>query len=485
MLRNSRKWTSVHVHGALAIAIITLVAAHRGVSAQERSSVSAPLPTTAWTGDLDGMVKRRMIRVLVPYSKTHYFIDKGVQRGVTYDALKQFEDDLNTKLKTGKLRVHVMFLPTSRDKLQQALLDGLGDIIAANVTVTPGREELADFVTPTYTNVKEIVVTGPGAPVVATVDDLAGKTVQVRWISAYRESLEALSASLKQRGMPAIDIKYLPDSLEDEDILEMVNAGLVKLTVVDDHIANFWKQIFTSINVDDDMAVKTGGKVAMAIRKNSPKLKAELDAFVTRRGRGTVFGNVTLRKYLQSAKYVKEATSPEEIAKFNRIVDLFRKYGDQYDVDWLLMAAQGYQESGLDQSVHSKVGAIGVMQVMPSTAKDLNVGDIAQIQPNIKAGVKYMRFMIDRYFKDEPMDRLNKALFAFASYNGGPARIRQLRAEAKRTGLNPNVWFNNVERIAAARIGRETVTYVSNIYKYYVAYHLAYAERHSEDGRTP
>src|SRR5262249_26808066 len=158
----------------------------------------------------------RMIRVLVPYSKTHYFIDNGMQRGVTYDALKKFEDDLNLKLKTGNLRVHVVFVPTTRDKLQQGLLDGLGDIVAANVTVTPGREQLADFVTPTYTDVKEIVVTSPGAPAIASADDLAGKTVQVRKLSTYRESLETLSASLKQKGKAAIDIQYLPDNLEDE-----------------------------------------------------------------------------------------------------------------------------------------------------------------------------------------------------------------------------------------------------------------------------
>src|SRR5262245_13426579 len=474
------------MHGMVAISalLLTLLGqAPSGKPAAPAAPAAAPKapsiqPSTPWTGDLDGMIKRRMIRVLVPYSKTHFFIDKGQQRGLTYDALKQFEDELNTKLKTGHLRVHVVFIPTSRDKLRDGLLNGLGDIIAGNVTVTAARQAEADFAAPTYSNVKELVVSGPGAPAIASVDDLAGKTVQVRQISTYRESLEAASAALKQKGKPAIDIKPLPDSLEDEDILEMVNAGLVKITVVDDHLANFWKQIFTDITVHADVAVKTGGEVAMAMRKNSPQLKAELDAFVKTHGKGTAFGNVTLRKYLQNAKYVKNATSPEEIAKFNKIVEMFKKYGDKYDVDWLLMAAQGYQESRLDQTVKSQVGAIGVMQVMPATGKDMNVGDISLIDPNINAGVKYMRWTVDHYFKDEPMDRLNKALFAFAAYNCGPGRVRQLRAEAKKQGLDPNVWFNNVERVAAAKIGRETVTYVSNIYKYYVAYQLAYAETH-------
>src|SRR5262245_4859863 len=456
----------------------------------QQASPSPPVPSSdasiaaqAWTGDLDGMIKRRMIRVLVPYSKTHYFIDKGVQRGVTYDALKQFEDELNTKLKPGHFRVHVVFLPTSRDKLQSALLEGRGDIVAANITQTTERQNLADFVAPTFDNVKELVVTGPGAPAIATIDDLSGQTVHVRQQSAYRESLDALNAAFEQRGKAPLAIKFLPDNLEDEDILEMVNAGLVKITVVDDHIANFWKQIFTSITVHADVAVKTGGIVAMAIRKDSPQLKAELDGFVKTHARGSTFGNVTLRKYLQSVKFAKGATSDAEIVKFNQMVDFFRQYGDRYDLDWLLMAAQGYQESGLDQNAHSKVGAVGVMQVMPQTGQDMRVGDVSQLQPNIHAGVKYIRFVIDQYFKDEPMDKLNKGLFAFASYNAGPGRIRQLRAEAQRTGLDPNVWFNNVERIAAQRIGRETVQYVSNIYKYYVAYQLAYAENQERRAR--
>jgi membrane-bound lytic murein transglycosylase MltF len=158
-------------------------------------------------------------------------------------------------------------------------------------------------------------------------------------------------------------------------------------------------------------------------------------------------------------------------------VELFKKYGDQYQLDYLLMAAQGYQESRLDQGVKSPVGAVGVMQVMPATAKDLDVGDIRQLEPNIHAGVKYMRWVVDEYFKDEPMTPLDKGLFAFASYNAGPGRIRQLRREAEKRGLDPNVWFGNVEQIASERIGRETVTYVSNIYKYYVAYRLVAEER--------
>jgi membrane-bound lytic murein transglycosylase MltF len=158
-------------------------------------------------------------------------------------------------------------------------------------------------------------------------------------------------------------------------------------------------------------------------------------------------------------------------------VELFRKYGEKYDMDHLLMMAQGYQESTLDQQARSPVGAIGVMQVMPATGKDMNVGDITQLEQNINAGVKYMRFMMNQFYADQPMDALNKGLFTFASYNAGPGRLQQLRKQAAKRGLDPNVWFNNVEVIAAERIGRETVQYVSNIYKYYLAYRLVAEER--------
>jgi membrane-bound lytic murein transglycosylase MltF len=230
------------------------------------------------------------------------------------------------------------------------------------------------------------------------------------------------------------------------------------------------------LTIHQDIAVREGVQLAWAVRKNSPKLLAVLNPFTASHRRGTQFGNVLFQKYLQSTKIVKSSTLPAELTKFEALQQIFKRYGQQYDLDYLLMMAQGYQESRLDQSVRSQVGAVGVMQVMPATGKELNVGDIHLIETNVHAGVKYIRFMIDRYFANEPMDGVNKILFAFAAYNGGPGRVRQLRAEATSRGLNPNVWFNNVEHIAGERIGRETVQYVSNIYKYYVAYQLTLQE---------
>lgn len=429
-------------------------------------------------GDLPDMINRRAIRVLTTYSKTFFFIDKGTQRGATHDLFIALEKDLNNqlakekKLKQKHLKVRIVFIPVTRDNLFKALNEGKGDIAAANLTITSSRQEQVAFTTPLYSDVKELLVSGPSSPDVKNLEQLSGKTVFVRRSSSYYESLQTLNARFAKASLPPVILQKAPEALEDEDLLEMLNAGLIPLIVVDRHKALFWKQVFPKIQVHENIVLRDGGSIAWAVRKDNPQLLAELNNFVKHNRQGSTLGNTILLRYLRSATYVKNAAANRERAKFLQMVEIFRKYGERYDVDWLLMAAQGYQESRLNQSVRSHVGAIGVMQVMPATGKELQVGDIKKIDPNIHAGVKYMRWMIDHYYGDQPMTPLDKALFSFASYNAGPARIARLRAETQKRGFDPNIWFGNVENLAAEKIGAETVTYVSNIYKYYIAYRL-------------
>jgi membrane-bound lytic murein transglycosylase MltF len=436
-------------------------------------ALTIDLKHNIWTGDLDVLAAHRAIRVLVPYNKTLYFVDYGgEQRGMCYDFMRAFEDTLNQKLARGNLRIHAVFVPVSRDQLLPLLLSGQGDVVAANLTITPARAKQVDFVTPVAEGVQEIIVTGPGAPQLGTLDDLSGKEVYVQPTSSYFESLSHINDGFRSRKMAPIKLRNAPGHFETEDILEMVNAGLVKIAVADDYLAKFWKEIYPSITLHSDLVVRTQGDIAFAVRKNSPKLKAELDAFTKTHRVGTLFGNVDLQKYLQQTRWARNAMTEEEVRKFDTMVSLFRKYGDEYQIDWLLMAAQGYQESQLDQTRRSQAGAIGVMQLTPATGEQMGVGDINDLDANIHAGIKYVRFMVDTYYADDTLDNLNKVLFAIASYNAGPNRIRELRKEAAARQLNPDVWFDNVERVASEKIGRETVQYVSNIYKYYIAYTL-------------
>jgi membrane-bound lytic murein transglycosylase MltF len=440
--------------------------------------------TQTYTGDFDGMVKRRLIRIGAPFNRSFYFIDSGTQRGLAYEYAMLYEDQLNKRLKTGNLKVHIVLLPMSRDQLLPALQAGKIDMAVAQLTITPSRLKLVDFTEPTRRNINEVLVTAPRTPPIGAVEDLSGREVFVRKTSSYYESLLALNETLKAKGKKPVDIQLASESLEDDDLLEMVNAGLIPAIVVDNFLADFWKKVFTNMTVHERVAVRTGGNLAVAIRKDSPQLAAELNAFIAKNGMNSAVGNVLNKRYLQSTKYVKNAASEAERKKFLDLIDLFRKYGDKYEFDFLMMAAQGYQESRLNQNAKSAVGAIGIMQVMPETGKEQKVGDIHQVDPNIHAGVKYMRFLRDSFFEKEPMDDVNKALFTFAAYNAGPGRVRQLRREAQQRGLDPNIWFGNVERIASERIGRETCTYVSNIYKYYVAYRLMAAERERKKAAT-
>src|SRR6267142_5717208 len=389
-----------------------------------KSGFSLPTIDTAkpWTGDLDGMITRRTIRILVPYSRTYYFVDRGVQHGLAYEVSQLAEADLNKTLKTGHIRVHVVCIPVARDAMMSYLLEGRGDVAVGNLTITPERLKRVDFTNPTARNVSEIVVSGPGADPIGTVEDLSGKEVYVRKSSSYYESIQGLNAELAKTRRAPVKVRLAPENLEAEDILEMLNACLAR---------------FEKSGQSRDI----------------------------------------LTRYLKSTRWAKGATSREEIKKFEQTVEIFRTYGSRYDLDYLLLMAQGYQESELNQNARSRVGAIGIMQVMPATGGDMRVGDITQIDPNIHAGTKFLRAMINEYYAKEPMDALDKGLFAFAAYNAGPGRVRQLRKLAAQRGLDPNVWFNNVELMAAEKIGRETVTYVSNIYKYYLAYQMVEEER--------
>jgi len=431
-----------------------------------------------WSGDFDGMTKRHLIRALVPPSKTFYFLDGADQRGLTYELLKEFETHLNNRFKRKALKIKIIVIPTRRDRLLPALVKGFGDIAAGNLTITPARKKQVDFSAPHLTGVDEIIITGSTAPPIKTIDDLSGKEIHVRESSSYYESLLQLNARFKKSGKKPIKIIPADEYLEDEDLLEMMNVGLIPMIVMDSHKAEFWAQVFQKIRLHPDIKLRSGGQIAWAIRKKSPKLQEVINQFIESHKKGTLKGNILYKRYLQNTKWVRNALAEKEFQRFKEAIGFFKKYSKEYDFDWLMIAAQAYQESGIDQSKRSPAGAIGVMQLLPSTAADpnVNIRKIEVLEHNIHAGVKYLRFLHDRYFKNEPMDALNKMLFGFASYNAGPGKVIKLRQEASESGFDSNIWFRNVEIIAARRIGAETVQYVSNIYKYYIAYRFIVKE---------
>ena len=466
---------------ALSVALLLLAPWGLAEAASPAPPAGAPkarqlsLAVKPRTGDFDQLVERRLIRVLVPYSRTLFFQDKGRERGLTAELVRDFERYINQKhaKQLGKRPVTVMIIATTRDKLLSHLTEGLGDIAAGNLTATPERLALVDFVAPPDQRlVAEIVLTGPKSPAIASVEDLAGKVVHVRPASSYHDSLVALNERFAKAGKPGVQIIPVPDALEDEDMMEMLNAGLLELIVVDDWKARMWAQILPKITLHPEVTVREGGKVGWAFRKDSPKLAAAIEdfykSFVKRQG----VHEYRLKHYMNRVKQVKDSTANEEWKRFEQTLALFERYGAEYHFDPLMLAAQGYQESQLDQNAKSHCGAIGVMQLMPATGKEMKVGDVRITEANIHAGVKYMDQLMSRCFADASFSENDRTLFAFASYNAGPRRIAQMRKEAAARGLDPDQWFNHVELVVAEKVGQETTTYVRNIYKYYVAYKL-------------
>ena len=426
------------------------------------------------TDDLPEMLQRRQIRALVAVDRTHFFFDRGAQKGITAEALIEFERWVNKELKTKKnLKVQVVVVPVRRDQLLPALLNGRGDVIAVFVTDTPERRKVVDFPTAGF-QVTEVFVSNAATAAPATRDDLSAREVWVRRGSAYFESLNDLNRDFAQRKLKPVVIRELDPTIEDDEALEMVNAGVIPATVTNRYVAKLWAPILPELRVHETVELRSNAPFTWAVRKNNPQLRELVGKFHQKHGEGTLWGNMKFQQYFVEGKFIRNPRRAKDAERLRETRKLFEQYGAQYSLDWLLVAAQAFQESGLDNQKKSPVGAVGIMQVMPATARDprVRVKNIEQLDRNIEAGTKYLRLMMDDYFEAEPMTRLDKGLFALASYNAGPARVAKLRSEARKLQLDENVWFDNVEIIAARRIGAETVTYVRNIYKYYLAYKL-------------
>jgi membrane-bound lytic murein transglycosylase MltF len=491
----------------LSILIISLGGASCGKEKQTATSDSTSITTTAadttWYnfnseneflglgkpqfGDLDSMIVRRRIRALVPYTHLYYTINLDKRSGIAFEALTLFENSLNKQLRLKPHQVRIIFIPVNRSQIIPLLREGYADLAFAGMTITEERKKKVDFSIPSITGLKEIVVGGPTSPKLNSLADLSGKEIYLREGSSYESATLKLNDSLKSEGLKPIIIKTLDPYLEAEDILEMVNSGVIPFSAMVEDVAQLWSKVMPNLVLYDKIPLARNISYGWVFRKDSPKLKAAANKFLEKNARGTLIGNSLYNKYVKNANLLPKIYSKKTFSQVNVLKAPFLKYADRYQLDWLLLVAQGYQESGLNQALVSNRGAVGIMQVLPKTAasKPFYITDINNVDNNVHAGVKYMRFLIDRYFNDPEIDKLNRHLLALAAYNAGPGRVGQLREIAKAKGLNPNVWFDNVELIAAKEIGQETVQYVSNIYKFYASYRALsyYAEQRGKKMR--
>lgn len=484
---------AIFVHLALAVATATAAFSQHvpegsgtiALTEEERSEDALVAEMVApWTGDLDGMIARGFVRIGVPQEPVFFVYDRAEQHGIAVEYGREFEAHLRESLGAGAESLTVVLLPLTRDMLIDALVSGRVDMLAANLTVTPNRSDRIDFADPMLRDVREIVVTGPAAPGVTTLDDLTMVPLHVRPSSSYHEHLAALNATRTETGLQPLRIIPAEEALEDYDLVELVDVGVIPAIVLDNHKAELFSQIFENLDLHEDLVINEGGEIAWAMRKGSPQLMEVTNAFVEKARKGTELGNILYRRWIADPARVLNAIAPGEDAKFVETIGFIRQHAEAYDFDPVLIAAQGYQESGLDQSMRSAAGAIGIMQVMPETARDPNVDipDIDVADRNVEAGVKYLWHLRDAYFSDPSISPFDRACFAFAAYNAGPGNIRKARARAESMGLDPDVWFGNVEVAAARTISREPVVYVRNVLKYYTSFRIYEARSEEIEG---
>ena len=406
--------------------------------------------------------------MLTRNSSTTYFLHRGEELGFEYELVREFARTLGVRLE--------LVIPPSREALATYLREGKGDLIAAGLAVTPERSQEFAFTTP-YNRVSELLVVPAKDRTTRSLADLRGRKIGVRRSSSYYQALAPLQA---QHGF---ELEVRPEDEETEDILEAVAEGKLAATVADSNI------IEVELTYSD--AIRGAGPIgdirdiAWMLRKDQPQLRAAADRFIRRIYRGT-FYNMTMTKYFKNQRQMRTAASEERSDKAGELSSydaLVKKYATMYEFDWRLITAQMYQESRFDPSVRSWAGALGLMQVMPRTARELGAGDVRQPEHGIQAGVKLLARYSTMYREPEigEQDRLR---FTLAAYNCGPGHVADGRRLAADLKLDPNRWFGHVEKamplLAKPRFARtarygycrcgEPVKYVSEIQHRYESY---------------
>ncbi|MGR3960827.1 transporter substrate-binding domain-containing protein [Vibrio lentus] len=419
-------------------------------------------------GDFDVLQTKGVVRVLVSGDVGFYHIENGKPKGILAEQIHYFQQAL--KVRDPLLRVQV--IPVERSELLSALNQGRGDIAVANLTVTKEREQLVDFSIPIRSDIDELLVTNHSTPLITDITQLQGKEVWLKQNSSYISSVHTVNKQLEQNGMVPIYIHLLNNNIQDLELLDLIKRGKITATIVDSHKLELWGNLEQDIRIHRELAFRHNADIAWAIRKNNPQLKAQIDQYLQDSKQGTLLGNVIDNRYLESISWMNRASNALQNEEREKLEELFVAYGEKYEINWLILLAMAFQESGLDNTKISHRGAVGIMQVMPKTARDwyVDIDDVYDLESNIHAGSKYLRFIYDRYFDLPELSDIDKIHFSLAAYNAGPAKIRRMRVLAAKQGFNPNKWFNHVEVIARKNISQEPVKYVANINRYFTIY---------------
>ncbi|WP_317163310.1 MltF family protein [Polaribacter septentrionalilitoris] len=444
--------------------------------------------------DLEDIKKDGVLRALVVYSSTSYFLYKGQPMGFEYEILQRLAKHLNLKLE--------IVISDDLDAEFEVLNRGDVDIIAHGMTITNQRKWEVDFTEYLYLTKQVLVQKKPdnfrtiswSALQKQLIDDpmdLIGDTVSIRKNSAYHERIESLSNELGG----TIYIDTLDSKLSTGEIIDMVVNGEIKYTIADENLAKI--NASTNPILKIDVPISFSQRIAWVTRKKSKNLTNVVNQWILKQRKTTDYF-VIYNKYFKNKRFYRRRVKSDYYSLTNNQIsqfdDLIKKFNKVLGWDWRLLAAQIYQESRFDPKAKSWAGAKGLMQVMPATAKELGIEDVTDPIESLRGGTTYLNQIFERF--SDVTDTINRTKFTLAAFNCGYGHVRDAQLLAEANNLNPMIWENNVEKmLLALRFpknynkdfikygyvrGYEPVTYVRQIYERYQHYKKFITEKENE-----
>lgn len=407
------------------------------------------------------------VRMAVSYDRSIYVDAKGQKLGASPEIVKTLGDFLSAKYKR---KISVNLVPTMPGKLLEAVDAGHADFAMGYVDeYTKKLDPERYLIYPHPRHEKHVLVSGPTATPVDNLSELSGDMV---CLGRQTETpvFDELNKALQKSGQKGIHVYKDHLVLDDEDLLQMLNDGLLPYVFVAEWKAKLWAPLLKNIRINQETAVVGATTEGLVIQRENQALGDDILEYVVSPYMESALNKYRNGDFKYRERALKNPANPVEWNRYLGMKGYFDRYGAESRIEPLFVAALGFQETMLNQSLVSPMGAIGVMQLLPTTGASMKVGNIRELEPNIHAGAKYMGSLLYGMSIDDDFPRFERALFAVAAYNAGPNNIKKVRELAAQMGFNPNKWFLNVEMVAARMIGLETFFYVRNVYKYYVTY---------------
>lgn len=408
-----------------------------------------------------------VLRVLVNQSRHSSGQVRESIIGVELQRLRAFEHALNAR--PGVAPIRLQLLPTAKDQLLDALRRGEGDLVAPGELFDASAGPQLSVSVPIAADVPLVVVARQGNRRYSRLDNLSGRVFALPAGSAAVPALKQLNRDLRARGLDPVEYEMMDASLAVEDVLELVHSGVVPLTVVELPIARRWAGVYPRLRVDSHMVLATEGNLAWYVHRGAPNLLASVDRFL-RQQPAVQQADAELHRQYRHRYRLQNPLGRVELTRLRQVGPVLQRNADEQRLDWLMLAALAFKESTLNPNARGAGGASGLMQITPATARAVGVSDAAGLDNNVLAASRYLARLRDRHFASPRMPERERRAFVLAAYNMGPQRVQQMRAEARRRGLDADRWFFSVERIALEQMGLRGGNYVAAVNKYYLIY---------------